>query len=63
MIYVDTSVIVPLLVTEPKKSSVTAWFAGLRETPTCSDCLLTELASAISIKLRTGSIIWIQSTG
>jgi predicted nucleic acid-binding protein len=56
MIYVDTSVIVPLLTTEPKTEAVTAWFAGLRETPTCSDWLLTEFASAISIKLRTGSL-------
>lgn len=56
MIYVDTSVIVPLLTTEPKTEAVTAWFSGLRETPTCSDWLLTEFSSAISIKLRTGQI-------
>lgn len=56
MIYVDTSVIVPLLTTEPKTESVTAWFAGLHDTPICSDWLLTEFSSAISIKLRTGSI-------
>ena len=56
MIYVDTSVIVPLLTSEPKTGAVTAWFAGLRETPACSDWLLTEFSSALSIKLRTGSI-------
>ena len=56
MIYVDTSVIAPLLTTEPKTEAVTDWFAELRDTPTCADWLLTEFASAISIKLRTGSI-------
>ena len=29
MIYVDTSVIVPLLTVEPKTQQVTAWYAGL----------------------------------
>lgn len=56
MIYVDTSVIVPLLTVEPRTQDVTAWYAGLRETPTCSDWLLTEFYSAISIKLRTGQV-------
>ena len=56
MIYVDTSVIVPLLTTEPKTGAVTVWFAGLRDAPTCSDWLLTEFSSALSIKLRTGQI-------
>jgi hypothetical protein len=56
MIYVDTSVIVPLLTTEPKTQAVTTWFAGLRDTPTASDWLLTEFHSALSIKLRTGQI-------
>lgn len=56
MIYVDTSVIVPLLTTEPKTEAVTAWFSKLHDTLTCSDWLLTEFSSAISIKLRTGSI-------
>jgi hypothetical protein len=56
MIYVDTSVIVPLLTTEPKTQSVTAWFTELRDTPICSDWLLTEFHSALSIKLRTGQL-------
>lgn len=56
MIYVDTSVIVPLLTVEPKTRDVTAWYAGLSDTPTGSDWLLTEFSSAISIKLRTGQI-------
>ena len=56
MIYVDTSVIVPLLTTEPKTQAVTAWFSKLSDTPTCADWLLTEFHSALSIKLRTGQI-------
>lgn len=56
MIYVDTSVIVALLTVEPKTQSVTAWYTGLGDTPTCSDWLLTEFSSALSIKLRTGQI-------
>lgn len=56
MIYVDTSVIVALLTVEPRTQDVTAWFAGLGDTPTCSDWLLTEFFSALSIKLRTGQV-------
>lgn len=56
MIYVDTSVIVALLTVEPRTQSVTAWYAGLNDTPTGSDWLLTEFSSALSIKLRTGQI-------
>ncbi len=56
MVYVDTSVIVALLTVEPKTQSVTAWYAELGDTPTCSDWLLTEFSSALSIKLRTGQI-------
>jgi predicted nucleic acid-binding protein len=56
MIYVDTSVMVTLLTTEPKTKAVAAWFAGLRDTPTSSDWLLAEFSSAISIKLRTDQI-------
>ena len=56
MIYVDTSVIVALLTVEPRTQDVAAWYAGLRDTPACSDWLLTEFSSALSIKLRTGQI-------
>jgi predicted nucleic acid-binding protein len=56
MVYVDTSVIVSLLTTEPRTQDVTAWYAELRDTPICSDWLLTEFSSAISTKLRTGQM-------
>lgn len=56
MIYVDTSVMVALLTAEPKTPQVTAWYAGLNETPAVSDWILPEFSSAISIKLRTGQL-------
>jgi uncharacterized protein len=52
MIYLDTSVVVPLLVPEAKTADVTTWFASLGNTPVSSDWLLTEFASAVSIKVR-----------
>ena len=56
MIYVDTSVIVTLLTAEPKTQDVIAWYSALGESPTSSDWLLTEFASAVSIKLCTTQI-------
>ena len=56
MVYVDTSVIVPLLTTEPSTEKVTAWFSGLTDTPVSSDWLLAEFSSAISIKVRSGQL-------
>ena len=57
MVYVDTSVIVALLTAEPGTAKVTKWYAAQRDAPTCSDWLLTEFASALSIKIRTKQII------
>lgn len=56
MIYVDTSVMVALLTTEPKTPQVAAWYAGLSEIPTVSDWILPEFSSALSIKVRTGHL-------
>ena len=56
MVYVDTSVIVPLLTLEPSTESVKAWFAGLQDMPVSSDWLLAEFSSAISIKVRSGQL-------
>ena len=56
MIYLDTSVVVALLTVEPKTQGVTNWYAKLSDELISSDWLLTEFASAISIKLRTGQL-------
>lgn len=53
MLYLDTSVLVPLFVPEPESGSVRAWFdkqAG--ETLAISDWTLAEFASAMGIKVR-----------
>ena len=52
MIYLDTSVAVSLLVPEPKTADVKTWFAGLNDVAVGSDWLISEFASAISIKMR-----------
>ena len=56
MVYLDTSVVVPLLAMEPSSTAVLAWFNDLGELPVSSDWLLTEFASAISMKIRTGQV-------
>ena len=53
MIYLDTSVAVSLMVSEPKTEDVKIWFAGLTGVLVSSDWLISEFSSAISIKLRT----------
>lgn len=56
MVYLDTSVVVALLVPEPRSADVRAWFASLNGIPVGSDWLLSEFASAVSIKLRRGEL-------
>jgi predicted nucleic acid-binding protein len=56
MIYVDTSVVVALLTVEPSTQAIKDWYAGLEELLVCSDWLLPEVFSAVSIKVRTGQI-------
>lgn len=53
MIYFDTSAAVSLLVPEPKTKDVKTWFSGLTGVSVSSDWLISEFASAISIKLRS----------
>lgn len=53
MLYLDTSVLVPLFVSEPQSDSVRAWIgARAGETLAISDWTLTEFASAMGIKVR-----------
>lgn len=56
MVYLDTSVVVALLVPEPRSADVKAWFTGLQGIPVGSDWLFSEFASAIAIKIRRGEL-------
>ncbi len=56
MVYIDTSVAVALLTVEPATKSVQQWFEALSDVPVGSDWLITEFASALSIKTRMGQL-------
>lgn len=56
MIYLDTSAAVPMFVPEPASEAVDAWFESCEEPLISSDWILTEFASALSIKVRRGEI-------
>jgi uncharacterized protein len=57
MLYLDTSLIVGTLTTEPRSTAIDAWLAA--QDPgklVISDWVVTEFSSALSIKVRTGAI-------
>ena len=56
MIYLDTSAAIPLFIPEPTSDAVDAWFESCDETLISSDWILTEFASALSIKVRCGEV-------
>jgi hypothetical protein len=56
VIYLDTSVVVALLTAEARSDDVARWFERLAEPVVGSDWVLTEFASALSIKRRSGQI-------
>jgi hypothetical protein len=56
MIYLDTSVAVSLFVPEVKTAMVKAWFATCSDLIVSSDWILTEFASALSLKERRGEL-------
>lgn len=56
MIYLDTSVVVPLFLPQPETDCAEAWFRELSDVPVSSDWLLVEFNSAISRKLREGTL-------
>lgn len=56
MIYVDTSVLVALYLPEGRSTDVGQWYASCHDELASSAWCVTEFASALSIKQRTGQI-------
>jgi len=56
MIYFDTSAAVPLFVREPASAAVDAWFETCSDPLLSSDWIVTEFASALSLKERSGML-------
>ena len=56
MIYVDTSVLVPLFLHEPHSKAVAAWYAREKGELVAATWCITEFASALGIKQRTGAV-------
>jgi uncharacterized protein len=53
MIYLDTSVLVPLFVAEPQSAAVRTWFTANAAQPMAvSNWALVEFASALGVKVR-----------
>jgi uncharacterized protein len=61
MVYVDTSVLVALHLNEPNSHLAEKWYAKCTEPMVCAIWCVTEFASALGIKLRTGQINLAQS--
>ena len=57
MVYVDTSVLVALLLKEPRSSDDARWYAACQDDLVSAMWCVTEFASALSIKRRTGQIV------
>jgi predicted nucleic acid-binding protein len=67
MLYVDTSVLVALLSNEAKTADVLKWYDACTDELVCAAWCVTEFASALGIKQRTGQltasqaqIAWVQ---
>lgn len=56
MVYVDTSVLVALFLKETRSSDVARWYAACEDDLVSAMWCVTEFASALSIKQRTGQI-------
>jgi predicted nucleic acid-binding protein len=61
MVYVDTSVLVALCVSEPKSAAVANWYSGCKSELSSAIWCVTEFASALGIKQRTMQITAAQS--
>ena len=56
MVYVDTSVLVPLFLNEPHSLAVADWYAREKSELLAAAWCIPEFASALGIKQRTGAI-------
>lgn len=56
MIYVDTSVLVALHLKEPRSADVARWYGACTDELVSAIWCVTEFASALGIKQRTGQI-------
>jgi predicted nucleic acid-binding protein len=56
MVYVDTSVLVPLSLNEPLSAAVASWYAREKGELVAAAWCVPEFASALGIKQRTGAI-------
>ena len=57
MVYVDTSVLVALFLKEPRSSDVARWYAACEDDLVSAIWCVTEFASALSIKERSGMLL------
>ena len=56
MVYVDTSVLVPLFLNDPHSPAVAHWYANETSELVAAAWCVPEFASALGIKQRTGAI-------
>lgn len=56
MVYVDTSVLVALIVNEASSAAVEKWYAGTKSELISAAWCVPEFASAMGIKQRTGQL-------
>jgi uncharacterized protein len=63
MVYVDTSVLVPLFLNEPHSLAVGEWYAREKGELVAAAWCIPEFASALGIKQRTGAIDAQQAQG
>jgi uncharacterized protein len=63
MVYVDTSVLVPLFLNEPHSVAAAEWYAREKRELVAPAWCIPEFASALGIKQRTGAIDAQQAQG
>ena len=56
MVYLDTSAAVPLFVAEHSSDLIDRWISACEVPVVSSDWIVTEFASALSIKARSGTL-------